>query len=134
MSETKNCKLYTTDDGSEYFIDWRRKMNGTKDSNMTRIDDAMGQKAERSTVVSATLLASAWSGASAPFTQQVSVRGLTANHNGFVFVAQSATANERVQERNARFSVTGQGNGTLTISADGVLPTSDIPLSVILLG
>lgn len=42
MSETSNYKLYITDDNTERFLDWRNKMNGVSDSNMTKIDTILG--------------------------------------------------------------------------------------------
>ena len=38
MSETTNYGLYISDDNTERFIDWRGKINGEADSNMTKID------------------------------------------------------------------------------------------------
>lgn len=46
MSETKNYKLHLTDDSSERFLDWRNEMNGVEDSNMVKIDTALGEKAD----------------------------------------------------------------------------------------
>ena len=43
MPETTNLKLHLTDDPQEHFIDWREAMNGVTDSNMTKIDDAVGK-------------------------------------------------------------------------------------------
>ena len=61
MSDTTaNYGLYITDDSSERFLEWRTKMNGTENSNMVKIDAALGEKANSSVLVSATLLASAW--------------------------------------------------------------------------
>lgn len=52
MSETMNYKLYVTDDSSERFQDWRRRMGGVEsDSNMVIIDQVLGQKADNSVLV-----------------------------------------------------------------------------------
>ena len=48
MSETTNYGLYVTDDSSDKFLNWRTKMNGTVDSNMVKIDTALGEKANSS--------------------------------------------------------------------------------------
>ena len=69
MSNTPNYNLYLTDDSSTRFQEWRNQMNGTEDSNMVKIDTALGQKANNSVAVNATLLASAWTGVDAPYTQ-----------------------------------------------------------------
>lgn len=87
MSETTHYQLYVTDDDSDTFMNWRNEMNATQDSNMTKIDDALYQKALKSTAVSATLLASGWAGVAAPFTQTIAVEGLGADQNGTISIA-----------------------------------------------
>lgn len=134
MSETKNYHLGLTDDDKTKFIEWRKIINGNKNSNMQKIDDALGEKANGSVSVSATLLASAWSGIDSPFTQELSVEGLTADQNGDIAVAHSATALQRDIARCAMLAVIGQSDGKLIIAADGELPEEDIPVSIILFG
>ena len=134
MAETLNYGLYIEDDESERFINWRKKMNGSEESNMTKIDTILGQKADNSTVVTGVLYAAQWSGTQAPFTQEVSVAGLTADGNGSIGVAHSATMEQRNAARLARLSVVGQRDGKLTIAADGKdKPTMDIPVVVTLI-
>ena len=119
MSETTNYKLHLTGDNTEKFLDWREKMNGTEDSNMIKIDNALGEKANSSVAIYTTLLASAWAGVNAPFTQELAVEGLTASQNGVIDVAHDATTLQREIAREAMLSVVGQADGTLTIAADG---------------
>lgn len=134
MSETNNYKLHLTDNSAEKFLDWREKMNGTENSNMIKIDNALGEKANSSVAISTTLLASAWTGVNAPFTQELPVEGLTASQNGVIDIAHDATAVQREIAREAMLSVIGQSNGTLTIADDGEMPEFDIPVYIILLG
>ena len=134
MSETPNIGLYLEDDASTRFEEWRKKMNGTDDSNMKKIDDAVGMMALKSGKATGTLLASAWSGIDSPFTQTLSVEGLGADQNGNISVAQNATIEQRDAARMAMLSVIGQSEGQLTIAADGEMPDVDIPVVVILLG
>ena len=134
MSETTNYGLYITSDSSEKFLEWRTKMNGTENSNMVKIDTALGEKANSSISVSTTLLANAWVGVDSPFTQNISVEGLGATQNGTISVAHSATAEQREMAREAMLSVVGQEAGQLTIAADGEMPDIDIPVYNILLG
>lgn len=134
MSETTNYGLYITSDSSEKFLEWRTKMNGTENSNMVKIDTALGEKANSSISVSTTLLANAWVGVDSPFTQNISVEGLGATQNGTISVAHSATAEQREMAREAMLSVIGQAAGQLTIAADGEMPDIDIPVYIILLG
>lgn len=134
MSETTNCKLHLTDDSSERFQDWRKAMNGPDNSNMIKIDNAIGEKADKSVSITTTLLATAWSGIDSPFTQVLNVEGLKAAHNGYISVAHEATAEQREIAREAMLSVTGQTDGSLTIVADGEMPERDIPVLIIILG
>lgn len=135
MSETTaNYGLHLTNDSSERFSDWRERMNGTDDSNMVKIDTVLSQKADHSVMVSATLLASAWAGVDAPYTQELSVEGLLENTNGIINVAHNATITERDVAREAMLAVSGQENGKLTIAADGEMPEVDIPVYIILIG
>ncbi len=135
MSDTTvNYGLYITDDSSERFLEWRTKMNGIESSNMVKIDTALGEKANSSVLVSVTLLASAWTGIDSPFTQDITVTGLTATQNGTISVAHNATFEQREMAREALLSVVGQEDGKLTIAADGEMPDIDIPVYIILLG
>ena len=135
MSETtKNYGLHLTNDSSEKFLDWRERMNGTSDSNMMKIDAALGEKANNSVIVTTTLLASAWVGVDAPYTQELAVNGLLKDTNGIIDVAHDATAEQREIAREAKLAITGQEDGKLIIVADGEMPEFDIPVYIILLG
>lgn len=135
MSETtKNYGLHLTNDSSEKFLDWRERMNGTSDSNMMKIDAALGEKANNSVVVTTTLLASAWIGVDAPYTQELAVDGLLKDTNGIIDIAHDATAEQREIAREAKLAITGQEDGKLIIVADGEMPEFDIPVYIILLG
>ena len=134
MSETKNCKLHLTDDSTERFQDWRNAMNGPDNSNMIKIDTAIGEKANSSVAVSAVLVSTAWAGVNPPFTQTLAVDGLTAAQNVTISVAHNATAEQREIAREAMLSVIGQEEGSLLIAADGEMPERDIPVYIILLG
>ena len=101
---TTNYNLYLEDDSTTRFLDWRKKMNGTDNSNMVKIDAALGEKANSSVAVNTTLLASAWVGVEAPYTQELTVTGLTALQNGTISVAHSATAEQREIAREAMLS------------------------------
>lgn len=132
MSTTTNYGLYITDDSSETFQNWRRGMNGVDDSNMIKIDNALYQKADKSKSETATLLSSAWTGESAPYTQTISVENLTAEQNGNISVSKSSSFEQRDAARAAMLSVIGQKDGSLTIAADGDKPEMDIPVDILL--
>ena len=44
MSETANYGLQLTDSDQETFLEWREKLNGQNNSNMQKIDKALGEK------------------------------------------------------------------------------------------
>lgn len=133
MSETENYGLHLTDDGSERFIDWRNKLNGTNNSNMIKIDEALNGKASHSTTIQKNLAATAWIGTEVPYLQELVIDGLTPEQNGTISIAPNATLEQREAARNGMFFISNQTNGKLTIGADGVIPEIDIPVIIILL-
>lgn len=134
MSSTKNYGLYLTDDSSTRFLDWRNQMNGVDDSNMVKIDTALGKKADSSITIEGILVATNWVGDTAPYTQEIAVDGLTAEQNGTIAVSHSATSEQRAEAREAIMSITAQEDGKLIVSSDGKLPEFDIPITIVLLG
>lgn len=134
MAETENYYLYLTDSASEKFIEWREKMNGTKDSNMIKIDRALHSKADSSTSFFSVLSSSAWEGNEAPFTQEIDVPGLGSEQNGSISIRKGATKSQISAVISAELSVDEQRENTLVISAYGKLPECDIPVEIILLG
>lgn len=135
MARTVNYLLYVTESTDDpTFINIRNELCANENSNMTIIDAVLAAKAEQSQAVDAVLLSSAWAGAASPYTQTLSIEGLTATQNGEIAIAMTATATQRDVARRALLSVTGQANGTLTISADGELPITDIPVTIVKIG
>ena len=82
--------------------------------------------------VPATLLASNWTGASAPYTYTLAVTDVTASSNGSLRIAQSATDEQFTAWGAAQLRVTAQAAGTLTVKATGTVPTIDIPVEVLI--
>lgn len=133
MSETTNYNLHITEDSSERFQDWRNAMNGPDNSNMIKIDTALGQKADKSRDVNATLSSSGWLGSSAPFIQTLAVEGLTSTQNGSINISHSCTFEQRKATRDAILSILSQEDGALVIVADGKKPSMDIPVIITLI-
>lgn len=131
---TTNYGLYLTDDSSTRFYDWRKQINGTSDSNMIKIDTVLGNKADNSVSIIATLSASGWVGASAPYSQTLTVENLGAAQNGSIGLAQNATSAQVNAAMCAFLRVSHQAESQLTIIADGVKPSIDIPVCITLLG
>ena len=133
MSETKNCNLTLTDNDKTKFKEWREAINGNLNSNMIKIDDAIGGKANLSVAINAVLLMSAWSDDS-PYVQTISVDGLAAEQNGIITIGQNITTEQLEDVVAADMRITDQVDGSLTVTAYGDKPTRDIPVTIILLG
>ena len=119
MAETANYGLYVSDNRSETFQSWSQKINGETDSNMTKIDQALSEKADSSETVYAVLLASGWTGTDKPYIQVVPVNGLGATQNGSASLSHTATDDQEEAAIRAALTVSGQAEGSLTIKAKG---------------
>lgn len=133
MSATKNCNLTLTDNDQTKFREWREAINGSLNSNMVKIDNAIGEKANLSVAINAVLLMSAWSDDS-PYVQTISVDSLTADQNGIITIGQNITTEQIEDVVAADMRITDQADGSLTVTAYGDKPTCDIPVTIILLG
>ena len=134
MSETINYGLYIEDDSSTNFLDWRLGMNGPNESNMIKIDKILAEKANNSLYITGSLKENEhWIG-DGPYTQKISIEGLSSNQNGIISVAHGASDVQREAARRAMLSVIGQEDGALIISADGEVPEVPIPVMIVLLG
>ena len=120
-----------TDNDQTKFKEWRESINGNSNSNMEKIDTALGEKANLSVAINAVLLMSAWSDDS-PYVQTISVEGLTADQNGIITIGQNITTEQL--EVKADMRISDQADGSLTVTAYGDKPTRDIPVTIILLG
>lgn len=133
MSATKNYDLALTDNDQTKFKEWRESINGNSNSNMEKIDTALGEKANLSVAINAVLLMSAWSDDS-PYVQTISVEGLNADQNGIITIGQNITTEQLEDVVAADMRISDQTDGTLTVTAYGDKPTRDIPVTIILLG
>ena len=133
MSATKNYDLALTDNDQTKFKEWRESINGNSNSNMEKIDTALGEKANLSVAINAVLLMSAWSDDS-PYVQTISVEGLNADQNGIITIGQNITTEQLEVPMAADMRISDQADGSLTVTAYGDKPTRDIPVTIILLG
>lgn len=76
----------------------------------------------------ATLTSTGWTGDTP--TQTLSVPGLPANSPAWIGLAVTATAAQRDAARKAALSPTSRAAGSVTITADGAQPTTDLPVTV----
>lgn len=81
-----------------------------------------------------TLLAAAWSGSAAPYTQSVTATGVTSASHGITEVADSASDAQWQAAVDAEIRNSGQTSNTITFKAYGDKPTINIPVSVLILG
>lgn len=75
-----------------------------------------------------TLNAANWSNK----TYTLSVAGLIANQNGILGLSKTATDAQANAAMSAALRISGQAAGSITITADGDVPTVDVPIDLIL--
>jgi len=97
-----------------------------------QIADSMGDALKVSNGVTITVPASAWTGEEAPYTATVACSNAKADN--YLDISPAGHANSKEQReaiRNALIMVTGQGAGTITLTADGAKPEMDIFVNVL---
>lgn len=90
--------------------------------------------ATRKQTVSATLTSTGWTGSSSPYTQVVSVAGVTATSINDILPALNITASQLTALQAANIQDGGQAAGKITLKAFGTKPTVSIPIRVMIWG
>lgn len=103
--------------------------DGAVEAATPRVDYAAA-----STIVTATLLSSGWTGTSAPFVYELSVSGVTASSNQEVLPPTTVTADQLTAIQSANIVDGGQETGKIILKAFGDKPTIDLPIRIILRG
>ena len=93
------------------------------------IDVILLAAADSSVAIQAMLSHSAWSGKQ----QSVAVPGVTAGTNGVASISESASADQINAASAAKLRLVSQSTNTMTFAADGAVPGTDIPITIILL-
>lgn len=138
----KNVIVGIQKNGTNLSVDSNRKVNitvPTKTSDLINDSSFVTQTTLNTAIattkpktVPATLFASNWTGASAPYTYTLAVTDVTVSSNGVLRIAQSATDEQFTAWGAAQPRVTAQAAGTLTVKATGTVPTTDIPVEVLI--
>lgn len=91
-------------------------------------------KADISTIQTATLQNASWQGESAPFTLTLPVEGVTAESNQEILPTVDITPDQLKAYQGANIQDGGQSAGNITLKAFGQKPKIDIPVRIVLRG
>ena len=108
--------------------------NAHKISNITGLQTALDSKTAKSSLQTATLLASSWAGTTAPYIYTLTVNGVTATSTQEILPTTDITSNQLSAFINASVIDGGQSTNTITLKAYGTKPTIDIPIRIVLRG
>lgn len=95
-------------------------------------DDALLSTKATTTLYTATLLSSGWSGSAAPYTQTVSITGILATDTPIVDVVLDQSTSTAIAqiEAWANISKIETANGSITAACFEEVPTIDIPIQL----
>lgn len=94
---------------------------------------AINEKVAEKTQVKTATLSTTWTG-TGPFTQVLTITGVTASNNLEVGLAQTATKVQIETAGSAMLMATAQGTNSITVTAYGEKPIVVIPLQILILG
>ena len=140
----KNVIVGIQKNGTNLSVDSNRRVNitvPTKTSDLTNDSSFVTQTTLNTTIattksktVSATLFASNWTGASAPYTYTLPVTGVTATSNQELLPALNITEEQLTALQSANIQDGGQAANSVTLTAFGDKPTINLPIRVIVRG
>lgn len=103
---------------------------GALDLLMTIASALTSGKEDKKTQVTVTLSSTNWAGTTSPYTQAVTVTGMTSNADGDYDIANTANATQVQSFASGVIWVSSQGANTVTFSAAGEKPESNIPIVI----
>ena len=95
------------------------------------VNQLKNDKANKSTIVSATLSTANWTGDSAPYSYTLSVDGVTATSNQEILPALDVMSEQIEALQAANIVDAGQEDGVIILRAFGDKPSIDLPIRVI---
>ena len=98
--------------------------------------DTIPEKADKTIATSATLLSSGWVGDTSPYTQSISVSGITSDSSQVVEVggAENLTKEQYSAMVSAQLWAKSKQEGSITVEAKGEKPSVDLPVLVVIYG
>lgn len=130
-------KFHQQQDTNDYATDDRAELRAeivALQATTAQLEVADAGAAKKSTSTSATLAAASWTGDTAPYTQSVSITGVTATSNQEFLPALDITTDQLTALQSANIVDGGQADGSVTLKAFSDKPTIDIPIRVIVRG
>lgn len=101
---------------------------------VTEVESSVSNKANKSTVETVTVVASDWIGDDAPYTNSISVSGVSADNFIEVLTPSSVTDEQYAAYSSANITKITQSDNSITLYAYGIKPTIDLPITVIVRG
>lgn len=124
MSVTNNYKLYIEDSASTAFQYWREQMASATNSNMTKIDKALDQKADKPVSFSVSLTATGWSGN----TQIVSDTRFVSS--GYLYIVTADPGNFTDYAKAVIYADNVTSNGRMAFHC-GKTPSTNLTVTVV---
>lgn len=128
--------IITLSDGSTQNIEVKAK-NGAVGSSTVYVDGEAVERVDlqKTTTVTATLLASGWTGSANAWTQTLTVQGVAAETTQYIDLPANSTASNDIAFSSAMLRDGGQSSNSITLnSVADEKPTSDINIRITIVG
>ena len=102
--------------------------------NTNSIAELQNGKADKSTTVTTSIPASAWTSDGPPYTNTLEVEGVTETNIIDIVMPSTVTADEIAAYQEAQILNGSQAEGTITLNCWGVVPVIDLPVMFVIRG